>query len=107
MSAIRDFTDVRDVIKAYILLLEKDINTGIYNICSGITRSINSILHDLSNMSAKPIQVEIDHERFRPSEVPLFSGSMEKLNKATGWTPQIPFQTSLLDTLHFWRMRIQ
>ena len=58
-------------------------------------------------MSAKPIQVEIDHERFRSSEVPLFSGSMGKLTKVTGWTPQIPFQKSLLDTIHFWRMRIQ
>lgn len=107
LSAIRDFTDVRDVIEAYILLLEKDVSTGIYNICSGIHRSISSILQDLLKMSSRSIQVEKDPNRSRPSEVPLFSGSMEKLNKATGWTPKIPYQKSIFETLQFWRIQSQ
>lgn len=106
LSAQRDFTDVRDVVEAYILILETKIELGVYNICSGVPRKIADILSFLLKFSNKSIDVVIDEERFRPSTVPLFIGSAQKLYQAVQWQLQRNFEESLLDTLQWWRRKI-
>jgi GDP-4-dehydro-6-deoxy-D-mannose reductase len=103
LSARRDFTDVHDVIEAYIKLIETDVNTGVYNICSGIPVKIEEILDFYISFSKIPIEVQTDSARFRKSEVPLFVGSSHKLFQATGWKPYRNFEKSLIETLDWWR----
>lgn len=103
LKAQRDFTDVRDVVQAYALLLDKDPDSGIYNVCSGIACSAEKILKILLGYAAVPIKVEQDPHRLRPSEVPLFVGSNAKLYQATGWQPRHQFESSVLETLNWWR----
>jgi len=103
VSTQRDFTDVRDVVVAYSMLLENNVENGIYNVCSGTPRSINGILNFLVDNAKIPIAVEIDKERFRPSDVPLFIGSAAKTKDAVGWEPKRVFENSLLETLDWWR----
>jgi GDP-4-dehydro-6-deoxy-D-mannose reductase len=103
LSAKRDFTDVRDVIEAYIALVEQPIEIGIYNICSGIPRSIQEILKFLVSQSEVSIRIEMDKERFRPSEVPLFIGSNKKIKQAVGWKPKREFEGTLVEVLNWWR----
>lgn len=103
LSAQRDFTDVRDVIEAYITLLEQKVENGIYNICSGKPRSIQSILNFLIQQSKIPISIQVDQDRLRPSDVPLFIGSASKIKNAVGWEPKRKFENSLLETLEWWR----
>lgn len=103
LSAQRDFTDVRDIVKAYALLIEQEVAPGIYNICSGVPRLIKDILDFLIRQAALPIQIVIDEKRFRPSEVPFFVGSPEKITAAVGWVPQFDFFAGLSATLQWWR----
>ncbi len=103
LSAQRDFSDVRDIVNAYIMLLENDLENGIYNVCSGKPRTIESILKQLIQQSTSAITIEIDKERFRPSEVSMFFGSNQKLVEAVGWRPNKDFATSLSETLKWWR----
>ena len=102
LSAERDFTDVRDVVRAYRLLLEK-IESGIFNICSGRTIKIRAILDKFIELAEIDVEVEIDKEKFRPVDVPKIFGSHDKLSKSTGWNPQIPIQQSLSDILRWWQ----
>ncbi len=103
LSAQRDFTDVRDVIEAYATVAERGLPTGIYNICSGQPRRVSDILDFLLHEAKTPICVKVDPERLRPSDVPLFIGSAEKLRKVIGWEPTHDFFQSLRDTLGWWR----
>ncbi|MGO4496270.1 GDP-mannose 4,6-dehydratase [Paenibacillus sp. 2RAB27] len=105
LSAKRDFTDVRDVINAYLAVLENDVQTGVYNVCSGQPRAIQEILNIMIKDSKIKIDVEVDQEKFRPSEVPIFIGSAEKIQIATGWKPERNFEESLFETLEWWRQR--
>jgi GDP-4-dehydro-6-deoxy-D-mannose reductase len=103
LSAQRDFTDVRDVIAAYALIAERRLPTGIYNICSGQPRCVDDILRFLLRQAKVRIDVQVDPGRLRPSDVPFFVGSADKLCTATGWSPQRDFQASLVETLDWWR----
>jgi GDP-4-dehydro-6-deoxy-D-mannose reductase len=97
LSVKRDFTDVRDVVKAYFLALQKGLNGEAYNVCSGKSRLFDSVLKTLKSFCDKKISVEIDPERFRPSDVPETRGSFAKLARITGWRPEIPFRQTLYD----------
>jgi len=103
LSAQRDFTDVRDVVKAYALLLENEVELGIYNICSGIPRSAKEILESLVEMAKVDICIEVDESRYRRSEVPLFIGSARKIEREVSWRPEREFKESLMETLEWWR----
>jgi len=105
LSAQRDFTDVRDVIEAYVLLLENDIATGVYNICSGEPHTAREILDILISNCKVKIEVSIDQTKFRPSNVPLFIGSANKIMCATGWRPKRVFADSIIETLNWWRQQ--
>ncbi len=99
----KDFTDVRDVVKAYLLLMEKGEVGGIYNIGSGTSYKIEDILQMLLRFSTKEISIEQDESRMRPNETPDFICDSSKLKNATGWNPTIPIEDSLRDTLDYWR----
>lgn len=103
LSAQRDFTDVRDVIQAYIHLIERDVVTGIYNVCSGDPHTAQEILDIMLSNSKVKIEVQQDKTKFRPSEVPLFIGSAEKVMSAIEWRPKRIFKDSVIETLDWWR----
>ena len=106
LQAKRDFTDVRDMVKAYIVAV-KDCNFGEpYNIASGISWKIESVLQMLLSYSPAYITIEQDLNRMRPSDLHTLSGDASKFWKQTGWIPEIPFEQTLLDILNFWRKRI-
>lgn len=105
LSAKRDFTDVRDVVKAYSLLLENEVELGIYNVCSGVPRSAKEILEFFVEKAKVPIRILVDETRYRHSEVPLFIGSAAKLDQAVTWQPERDFHVSLMETLEWWRQK--
>lgn len=106
LSAKRDFTDVRDVVRAYWLAIEKGVPGEVYNIASGVTYTIQEMLDKLLQLSQVEIEVQQDPNRMRPSDVEILLGSYEKFHRQTGWTPQIPFEKTLQDLLDYWRCRV-
>lgn len=107
LQAQRDYTDVRDTIRAYWLATEKCEFGKPYNICSGKIWRIKEVLDFLLSISTKKdIRIEQDPERMRPSDVQILKGDYTEFNKATGWEPEIPFEKTLEDTLNYWRERV-
>ncbi len=107
LSPARDFTDVRDVTRAYILALLHGEAGEVYNVCSGTGRTVQSIVNRLLELAHVPISVEIDPDRYRPADVPVIFGSAEKLRQITNWEPEIPFECTIRDVLEEWRRRVQ
>src|SRR5262245_26489517 len=105
LESKRDFTDVRDMVKAYWLALERCEPGEVYNICSGKAWSIQQVLDLLLGMTQAKIEVRRDPARLRPSDVPILQGDCAKFQKATGWAPTIPFEQTLRDMLEYWRAR--
>lgn len=105
LEAQRDFTDVRDMVKAYWLALEKCEPGEVYNICSGKAWKIQKVLDHLLALSKAKIEVKLDPARLRPSDVPILLGDYSKFHAATGWEPTIPFERTLEDMLEYWRAR--
>lgn len=105
LEASRDFTDVRDMVRAYFLALEKGKAGEAYNICSEKSWTIQEVLDKLVALSKVSIEVKEDPARLRPSDVPRLLGDCSKFKKDTGWEPQIPFDTTLEDVIDFWRQR--
>jgi GDP-4-dehydro-6-deoxy-D-mannose reductase len=105
LEARRDFTDVRDTVRAYRMVMEKGLAGSSYNVCSGEARPIADILEMLLSMSEIGIGVERDPERQRPSDIPLMIGDNAKLRAETGWEPEIKLEQTLRDTLDFWRIQ--
>lgn len=106
LKAKRDFTDVRDVVKAYFLAVKKCQPGKVYNICSQKSWSIQQVLDMLLEMSKKEIEVKVDPQRLRPSDVEILLGDCSKFRRATGWKPTIPFEKTLKDLLDYWRERV-
>lgn len=108
LSAQRDFADVRDVVRAYHLILNHGESGAAYNVASGRTVTIQYLLDRLLEIAgADQIEVQVDPERLRPSRVPLLRGDFEALQRVTGWQPEIPFKQSLADILEDFRQRIR
>lgn len=103
LSAKRDFTDVRDMVKAYLLVAEKGDIGDVYNIGSGSSYGISEILDKLLSLSKKQIKIKIDKSRFRPSDEQELICNRKKITDKTGWEPTIPLETTLKDTLDYWR----
>ncbi len=106
LEAKRDFTDVRDTVRAYWLSLEKGIPGEVYNIGSEKTYTAREVLDFLLDMTDVDVKVEVDPERLRPSDVPVLLADSSKFKSLTGWAPQIPFRQSLQDLLDYWRDNI-
>ena len=105
LEAVRDFTDVRDVVRAYWMLLEKGRGGEAYNVCSGRGRRIRDLLDTLLAASSARVEVRVDPERLRPSDVPVQVGDPGRLRAATGWQAEIPLERTLGDLLDDWRTR--
>src|SRR5688500_3121244 len=103
LEARRDFTDVRDMVRAYWLALEKCEGGEVYNICSGKAWRISEVLDLLLGMTRTRIEVRQDPNRLRPSDVPVLLGDPTKFTSRTGWQPTIPFERTLADLLEYWR----
>ncbi len=106
LDAIRDFTDVRDIVKAYELSLTKCKFGEAYNICSGTGRKIQDVLNILIGLSKIKISTKLDPKRLRPSDVEILYGDYTKFREQTGWKPTIPFEKTLEDLLNYWREKI-
>jgi len=107
LDTTRDLTDVRDVVRAYAMLLEKGQNGNIYNVCSGRETCMRTLLSDLIKLSMIDIRVEIDPSIIRVREQRRIRGCFEKLHKETGWFPEIPLSQSLSDTLAYWLEKLK
>lgn len=95
----RDISDVRDVTRAYELLLDPAVLAGAYNVASGRAVSMREVLEILVSLAACPIEVDEDPSRFRTSELAVVCGDASKLHAATGWSPEIPLEQTLADAL--------
>ncbi len=106
LAARRDFTDVRDVVRAYRLLMTTGQAGQAYNIGAGQSHAIQKVLDTLLSLSKVEIVIEPDPARMRPSDVPDVVCDAGKLRRQTGWQPTIPFEQSLADVLDYWRARM-
>jgi len=103
LDAVRDFTDVRDMVRAYWLAAERGEPGEVYNIASGRGITIRDMLDKLLGMSTVAVDVQTDPARLRPSDVEVLLGDASKFRAATGWEPTIPLEQTLADTLDYWR----
>ncbi len=103
LSAQRDLSDVRDIVRAYQLLAEKGRSGQIYNACSGQTVSIDEALRRILKMSGKEIKIETDQALLRPADVPVLWGDNSKIKSETGWAPKVKLDETLSGLLEHWR----
>jgi len=106
LAAARDFTDVRDIVRAYHLAVTEGEPGEVYNLASGRAESVQRLLETLLSYAQVEIRVEVDPDRYRPVDVPVAYGNAEKFRQQTGWTPQIPFAQTLQDVLAYWREQV-
>lgn len=106
LAAKRDFTDVRDVVRAYPLLITAGTPGETYNIGSGNAIAIEDILKAILKLSTKAIEVNIDQSRFRPVDVPIIEADIKKIQATISWQPEYDLETTLKETLEYWRCQI-
>lgn len=106
LESKRDFTDVRDIVNAYWLALEKGIPGEVYNITSQNLLSIQELLDKLISMTDTKITVEIDPKKIRTTDTKLTMGDSTKFRTQTMWQPEIPIEKTLQDTLDWWRKQV-
>jgi len=108
LEAIRDFTDVRDTVRAYWLLSDIRGTGDVFNICSGNGHTMLDVLETLLELTyfRQKIEHRVDEKRLRPSDVPLLQGCNSKVNAATGWLPEYHFKDTMKDLLDYWRERV-
>lgn len=107
LSVKRDFTDVRDVVRAYILLMEKGRPGEAYNVGSGKAVTVQEVLERLLGCSQIPINVEQDPSRMRPADQPVSYGDISKIEWEVGWQPEIALEKSLQQILDYWRRQVK
>jgi GDP-4-dehydro-6-deoxy-D-mannose reductase len=99
LSAERDLTDVRDVCRAYRLLLDPSVPAGTYNVASGRTVPMRRVVELLTELAKVPVQIEQEPARLRPVDIPVLCGDPSRLRATTGWAPEIPLERTLADAL--------
>jgi GDP-4-dehydro-6-deoxy-D-mannose reductase len=99
LAARRDLTDVRDVVRAYRLLLEHGEPGGVYNVCRGASVPISEVLDRLVRLAAVEVRIEVDPARLRPADVPDLRGDPRRIEAATGWRPELDLDRTLADVL--------
>lgn len=102
----RDITDVRDVVDAYVRLMDAGVSGQAYNVCSGRPARIRDLLDRLLTLARVPIAVETDPARLRPNDVPVITGNPGRIQRDLGWAPGIPLERTLEETLAWWRAEI-
>ena len=106
LSAKRDFSDVKDIVRGYLLALKYTQPGEVYNIGSGKSISIQQILDILLGLSKVSISIVEDKDRLRPSDTPVIEADISKFHQATGYLPQIPIELTLEDTLNYFRNKV-
>lgn len=106
LEAERDYTDVRDMVKGYLMSVEKCEPGEVYNICTGKAVKISNVLKILLSFSKIRVEVKQDQNRMRPSDVPVLIGDNSKFTKKTGWKAEIPFEKTMEDLLNYWRSKV-
>lgn len=99
LDAVRDFTDVRDVVRAYWLLLGRGVPGEVYNVCSGTSWSMRTVLTKLLSLASVHVEIRPDPAKARPADIPVLIGNNQKLIETTGWAPTIPLHQALADVL--------
>ncbi len=107
LEARRDLTDVRDVAAAYERLMEAAPRGRAYNICSGRAWRIADLLDELRHLSSVDVRIEVDEQRLRPSDTPVMQGDATRIRTELGWSPRIPVEATLRDTLEWWRGQVR
>lgn len=107
LAAERDFTDVRDMVRAYYLALTMGEPGEVYNIGSGKGRSIQWLLDTLVSMSSVAVEVKHDPARMRPADIPVLVGDTTRFRERTGWQPEIALEDTLRDILQYWREKVR
>lgn len=103
----RDLTDVRDVVRAYRLLLEHGEPGGVYNVCSGVDVTVQELADRLLAMTERPLRLETDPALERPVDLPVLRGDPRRLQAATGWAPEFTLEQTLRDLLDDLRARVR
>jgi GDP-4-dehydro-6-deoxy-D-mannose reductase len=107
LSAERDICDVRDVCRAYTLMLDGAVEAGTYNVASGRSVSMSRVVEVLVSLARCPVEVRERAERRRPVEIPRMQGDPSRLGEATGWRPEIPLEQTIADTLEAARVAVR
>jgi GDP-4-dehydro-6-deoxy-D-mannose reductase len=102
IDTTRDFSDVRDIVRAYMALMRSGRNGETYNVCSGVERSMREIIDALCEVCGVNMEIEVAAERLRKTEQRRMVGSFAKLHADTGWQPEIPFERTLRDIVDYW-----
>ncbi len=103
----RDFTDIRDIVRAYLLALKKCDFNEVYNVCSGKSHSIREILDILLGFTDKEVQIRTDTAKLRKGDISILEGDNSKFVKKTGWKPEILLERTLKDLLDYWRKNLR
>lgn len=106
LNGVRDFSDVRDIVRGYRLLIERGEPGEVYNLGSGVGRTIRSLLDQMLSLTTVRPEVVTDPARMRPSEIPAMYAECSKIRATTGWRTEIPFEQTLRDVLDDWRIRV-
>jgi GDP-4-dehydro-6-deoxy-D-mannose reductase len=105
LTTRRDFTDVRDVVRAYRLLIERGEPGSVYNVCSGHDVAVAEVAARLLSLAGTELELVTDPALVRPVDVPVLRGDPGKLEGVTGWKPEIPLDDTLADVLAYWEER--
>jgi GDP-4-dehydro-6-deoxy-D-mannose reductase len=103
LDTARDISDVRDTVRAYALLMKRGAPGTVYNIASGVGRTMRMVLDALIERARVPVAVEVDASRLRPHDDLILVGDATRLRETTGWSPQISFDRMLDDLFEYWR----
>ena len=106
LSAIRDFTDVRDVVRAYSMIIQKGKPGNVYNVGSGKAISIEDILNIIIKISGADVNIEVDENKLRPVDIKIIEADISKLVEATDWQRKYELKDTISDTLDFWRKMV-
>lgn len=106
ISVERDFTDVRDVVRAYVRLVEKGRSGEVYNVCSGRSYSLEHVLKLLLSFTPKKISVQVDSQKLRKVDIPWLVGNNRKIKEEISWEPRIPLEQTLKELLEYWRSHL-
>jgi GDP-4-dehydro-6-deoxy-D-mannose reductase len=106
LAARRDLTDVRDIVRAYRLLMERGTPGEVYNVCSGRDVAISEVADRLLRLAGADLSLVADRQLMRPVDVPVVCGDPSRLQKATGWQPEFDLDTTLRDVLDQWRQPV-
>lgn len=107
LEAVRDYTDVRDIVRGYLAAVEMGKSGDVYVLATGVGLTMRDVLERLVSMSGVPMTAEPDPARMRPSDVPFLRGNPAKAARELGWTPRIPATDMLRDLLDYWRSRVR